>query len=413
MKFCMLATFFGSQSFGGDAAFVERLCALLLSAGHEVHVVHSADAYEVVRGDEPGRSDALPDGLRVHTLSTRSPVLSTLWTHQTGRMGLQGEQIRKVVERERFDVLHFHNVSLLGAPEIFSVRGGRESAVRLMTAHEYWLMCPMHVLWKFDRRVCERPQCVRCTVRSGRPPQLWRHGGAIERGLERLDALICPSRFALEKHRARGVRAPLVHLPYFLPSNWGAGAPGRPPSSNGRPYVAAAGRLVKLKGFQELIDVMGSLPDVDLRLAGVGPYEQELRRRAAGLRNVHFLGRLGESDLAVLFRSARAVVVPSLAWEVSPNVVFEAFSTGAPVVAGADGAAAELVRESAGGLLYGSRDDLGAALERLVADTELRAELGAGGLRAVRTTWSEETHLEQYLALIERLSLLRRPRVGR
>ena len=30
-----------------------------------------------------------------------------------------------------------------------------ESAVRLMTAHEHWLICPMHLLWKYDRKACD------------------------------------------------------------------------------------------------------------------------------------------------------------------------------------------------------------------------------------------------------------------
>ena len=44
MRFCMLSTFFGSHSFGGDAAFVDRLSRSLARHGHEVHVIHCRDA---------------------------------------------------------------------------------------------------------------------------------------------------------------------------------------------------------------------------------------------------------------------------------------------------------------------------------------------------------------------------------
>ena len=47
MKFCMLTTFFGTHSFGGDAAFVDRLSRALARHGHEVHVIHCRDAFEV------------------------------------------------------------------------------------------------------------------------------------------------------------------------------------------------------------------------------------------------------------------------------------------------------------------------------------------------------------------------------
>ena len=55
MKFCMLTTFFGPHSFGGDAAFVDRLSRALARHGHEVHVIHCRDAFEVSRGARPPR----------------------------------------------------------------------------------------------------------------------------------------------------------------------------------------------------------------------------------------------------------------------------------------------------------------------------------------------------------------------
>ena len=61
MKFCMLTTFFGTHSFGGDAAFVDRLSRALARHGHEVHVIHCHDAFEVSRGRRPpGRTSRRP-----------------------------------------------------------------------------------------------------------------------------------------------------------------------------------------------------------------------------------------------------------------------------------------------------------------------------------------------------------------
>ena len=38
------------------------------------------------------------------------------------------------------------------------------TALKVYTTHEHWLVCPMHVLWRFDRELCERPDCLRCTL---------------------------------------------------------------------------------------------------------------------------------------------------------------------------------------------------------------------------------------------------------
>ena len=45
---------------------------------------------------------------------------------------------------------------------------------------------------------------------------------------------------------------------------------------------------MKMKGFQRLIPLLRYLPEVDLRIAGTGPYEPELRALARNLPNVHF-----------------------------------------------------------------------------------------------------------------------------
>src|SRR5207248_3052678 len=156
--------------------------------------------------------------------------------------------------------------------------------------------------------------------------------GAIDRGLRQLDALIFPSLHALEEHRHRGLGAPLVHLLYFLPDDWSGGLEDEEPPGSSRPYIAAAGRLVRMKGFQRLIHLMRLLPEVDLRIAGTGPHEPALRDLARDLPNVHFEGLLDGPTLARLFHGARAVVVPSLFPETFGYVVLEAFAVRTPVV---------------------------------------------------------------------------------
>ena len=68
MKFCMVTTFFGAHSFGGDAAYVDRLARALCRRGHEVHVFHCVDAFNAVRGKHPLRPYSPPPGLHVHRL---------------------------------------------------------------------------------------------------------------------------------------------------------------------------------------------------------------------------------------------------------------------------------------------------------------------------------------------------------
>jgi glycosyltransferase involved in cell wall biosynthesis len=403
----MVTTFFGAHSFGGDAAYVDRLARALCRRGHEVHVLHCADAFQAVRGRHPLRPYTPPPGLHVHRLESRFGVLSPLATQMTGRPVFKADALRAELDALGTDVVHFHNISLVGGPGVLEM--GRR-ALRLMTAHEHWLICPMHLLWKYGRKACDRPTCVRCCLAGRRPPQAWRASGAIGRGLSRLDGLIFPSRHTLEEHQRRGIKAErMVHLPYFLPDDWSDGIEDQEPEPTDRPYLAAAGRLVRMKGFQRLIPLMRYLPGVDLRIAGTGPYESALRERARNLPNVRFEGLLGGPALARLFQGARAVVVPSLFPETFGYVVLEAFAVRTPVVVDvAGGALSETGVLSGGGLGYRTDAELLLALRRIVHDDDLREELAHRGYSMRTGDWSETAHLDRYFGLIDEIRAGRR-----
>lgn len=399
MKFCMVTTFFGAHSFGGDAAFVDRLARALLRRGHEVHVVHCADAFESVRGNEPLRRYTPPPGLQLHTLRSRFGPLSPIATQATGLPWFKTEALRRILDAADVDVVHFHNISLVGGPGVLDLG---QNAVRLMTVHEYWLFCGMHLLWKFDRGACDGPQCVRCMLAGRRPPQLWRATRAVARGIEQLDALLFPSRHALEEHRRRRLSAPMTVLPHFLPDDWSGGIEDDSPEPTARPYLAAAGRLVKMKGFHKVIPLMRYLPEADLRIAGSGPFEPQLRRLAEGLPNVHFVGLLDGPGLARLFHGARAVVVPSLFPETFGLVALESFAVRTPVIVHRGGGALrEVGVDSGGGLGYDTDAELLLAMRRLVHDDNLRDELAERGYIMRRTEWTERSHLDSYFDIIQ------------
>ena len=398
MTFAMLTTFFGPHSFGGDAAFVDRLSRALARQGHDVHVIYCRDAFELSKAGQTPRPYEPPPGVTIHPLASRFGPLSPLATQQTGRPHFKLAAIRSILDTIRPDVVHFHNLSLVGGPGLLEIEV--PGAIKLMTAHEHWLVCPLHVLWKPEGGVCERQSCIRCSVRGGRPPQFWRSTDLMTRGLDALDALIAPSLSTIHEHARRGIETPMRHLPYFLPEDY-TGLPEVASPRVERPYVAAAGRLELIKGFQDVIDVMPRLPGLDLRIAGTGAFETELRRRASGMPNVHFEGRLDGAGVAALFRGARAVVVPSLVYETFGYVVLEAFHERTPVIVRNLGALPELVGASGGGLVFDDAEGLVASLRRLADDEAFRDELGEEGHRARHTLWSESTHLDRYHALID------------
>jgi glycosyltransferase involved in cell wall biosynthesis len=137
---------------------------------------------------------------------------------------------------------------------------------------------------------------------------------------------------------------------------------------------------------------------------GTGDYEDVLRREAAGLPRVRFLGARTPEQLRALYQGALAVLAPSVCYETFGIILLEAFREGVPVIARALGPFTEIVRESGGGLLFETPGELAEALARLAADAPLRRKLGEAGHAALRARWTESVVLRQYFEIIRRVA---------
>ncbi|HTM07157.1 MAG TPA: glycosyltransferase [Verrucomicrobiae bacterium] len=404
LRFCMVTTFYPPYNFGGDGIFVHRLANELARRGHRVDVVHCRDAYHLMAGGEPaGAYDDHPN-VTVHGLKSGFGPLSPLAAQQTGRTLFKSTALRRIFS-QRFDVVHFHNISLFG-PKILEYGDG----VKLYTMHEYWLVCPMHTLYKFNRAPCTKPDCFACTLVYKRPPQWWRYSGLLEAAVKQVDAFIAPSRFIADKHHEMGFAAPIVHLPYFVPDAVDDGL--RPERATAevteKPYFLFVGRLEKLKGAQSLIPVFRKYPRARLLIAGTGNDERKLRRLAEGSDNIQFLGRLSDGALQPLYRHAVALIVPSLWFENLPLVIMEAFRQKTPVIARNLGAMREIIQESGGGFIYDDEKTLVDALARLTSDRAYRDTLGRWGHQTYAAEWGADAHLNTYFELIRNITVRRR-----
>ncbi len=171
----------------------------------------------------------------------------------------------------------------------------------------------------------------------------------------------------------------------------------------GSPLVFTAGRLVRKKGFEYLIEAAARLaprwPALRLAIAGGGDLDAELRQRArdAGLGGtVQFLGAVPQSDMPAWLSAADVVAVPSVRDDEGnvdglPNVVMEALASGTPLVSTTAGGIGAVVQHGRTGLLVPERDAhaLAAEIETLLEDEHLRERIGQAARREAceRYTW--------------------------
>jgi glycosyltransferase involved in cell wall biosynthesis len=153
----------------------------------------------------------------------------------------------------------------------------------------------------------------------------------------------------------------------------------------------AAGRFVRKKGFEYLIDAVALLapawPSLRLVLAGDGDLDGELRERARarGMSDRVLLpGVLPHGEIATALAAADVAVVPSVRDDAGnvdglPNVVMEALASGTPLVATTAGGIGSVLTDRVTGRLVAERDvaGLAAAIAELLADPEMGGRLGA------------------------------------
>jgi len=193
--------------------------------GHSVEVVHCEDAYNLQAAQSP-HSEAADDGILVHRLRSPYGFLSPLITQQTGSPGLKRRALERIFSRD-FDVINFHNLSLVGGLGAIPLS---RAAATLYTLHEHWLLCATHIFWKNGREACKTPDCFTCTLRSGRPPQLWRSNGLRNSTLRHVDLFLSPSEYTMRRHIDGGVDRPIRVLPTYSPLDPGPIAPNPGPA---------------------------------------------------------------------------------------------------------------------------------------------------------------------------------------
>ncbi len=226
--------------------------------------------------------------------------------------------------------------------------------------------------------------------RSGKPyvVQVWgtdvelarRAPWLARRVLQRARLVIAASNDLAERARALGAREVRV-----IPS--GVELPERVGTEAEPAEVLYAGRLSAEKGVLELLDAAAGL---NLVVAGDGP----LRDRIPFAR-----GFVPHDELQQLYARAAVVACPSRR-EGFGVACLEAMAHGRPVVATRVGGLLDLVVDGETGIVVPPRDPaaLRSALERLLADPDLRRKLGSAGRERARTHFSWERVTDATLA---------------
>ncbi len=387
MRFCLLTTFFPPYHFGGDAVFVACLANALARDGHSVQVVHCTDAFTLTQGSVNLSPFPLEPSVEVHALRSSAGPLSPLVTFLSGEPGLKSRELRCILAQD-FDVIHWHNISLVGGPGALEWGAG----VKLCTLHDYWFLCPTHILFRNNEEACTVRTCFSCQLAYRRPPQPWRYTSLLHQSCRHIDRFLAPSRAVQKIYRDAPERIESTVLPHFVPGRAAV------ETVRGSHYLFV-GRLEKAKGLQTVLPLFRRTGR-ELWIAGAGNYEGELRKLAADDPCIRFLGRVDYADLPALYAGARATICPSICYETFGLTVVESLRQGTPVITSDFGALPEVVADTGGGFIFRTESELEGILDEFDREPERARALGCAGMGNL-AKYSVRAHLENYYRIIE------------
>lgn len=180
--------------------------------------------------------------------------------------------------------------------------------------------------------------------------------------------------------------------------------PPIPTKKTGRPTVLFVGRIDEAKGAFTLAKAVLRLkqkyPDILFRIIGSGKKRkllQEMIEASRAWQNFEFLGHVPYDELAPYYAGCDVFASPAPQEHGLATVYLEALSCGRPVVACNTGGAPEAVIDGETGLLVspGDVEGLAQALDKLLANPEMRDRLGKKGRETVLAHFAIDRHVRR------------------
>jgi len=310
------------------------------------------------------------------------------------------KEIREIIEREKPDIAHIHNVFLLISPSVYYALKNMNVPV-VQTVHNYRFLCPNGLFLNNDGKICER--CKNGNFFNAIPRKCYRNSYLQTFGMaftlclhrklrtfvKKIDVFISPSKFLKKKLIEGGIpENKIVIKPYFV--KCGEIEPGYEFGN----YAVYMGRLSREKGLFTLFRAWKGVPVLTLKIIGEGPIQSELENFVIQekIANVEFLRFIGGPKRFEILKKAMFMVFPSEWYENLPYAIIESFACGVPVVGSRIGGVRELIEDGVTGFFFepGNVDDLSRKIAKLVENKELLLKMRHNARKLAEERYSEE-----------------------
>lgn len=383
MKVLQIHNFYRTR--GGECCVVEAERKLLEAHGHEV-LQFTADSRNI---------DKMPLGAKVLS------YLQIPWNYK------EAGRLDAYLKKQKPDIAHVHNVFPILSPSIYAALK-RNNILIVQTVHNYRVLCP-NGLFFTGGRVCEAcrtggfkfavwNRCMHGSISTSALYALaisrgWRDGGFVNL----IDCFIALNQFTANKLSEAGIPEEKIAICGNFIVNF-----AETPTAK-KDYTLFLGRLSPEKGLKTLLIAARLVQDLRIKIAGSGPFEEELRvaLRDPSLKHVEFLGYITGDRKRHLLSEAVCSVFPSECYETFGLTIIESMALGTPIVASLIGGIPEIVEHGKNGLLFktGDPSNLAECLKAMFQDPQAAQEMSLFALKNARERFSPDRHLKDLMAI--------------
>ncbi len=310
------------------------------------------------------------------------------------------------------DVVHINNIAHNLTVSVL-VACKKNNVPVVMTLHDSHFACPTGILIKGKKGYCTKMSCANGNILPCITNKCYSNNflkssiAALEFWFRKRggfynipDAFICPSNYLYNLAVKSGIRKDKLSVinnfasPEYLLNK---------PEYSNQNYFLYAGRLVKEKGLEHLLEAFSRMPEIKLKIAGEGVNKKALEKLAGklNLSNVEFLGLKTLSELELLYKNSIATILPSVCSEVFGLTIVESFVFGKPVIASNIGGIPEVISDNYNGFLVspGNAEEIKQAVLKLYNNNPLAVEMGINARKTIEERFTTEIYFEKLVTI--------------
>jgi glycosyltransferase involved in cell wall biosynthesis len=373
MRSLVVSSCFPPAGWGGAELAAEGIARWLADHGHQVGVYADAE-FRSPADNQPRNALRFTPAERWWTHRTnehgaKSRPNKALWHFADHLPGQGAKEFGKVVSSFRPDLVMVHLAPGFGIG-LFDYCA-RQDIPLVFVVHDFWMTCLRSSMFSPAGTVCTKRELLcrwSSSIRWGalsRIPRLgfWAPSGKIVEIVGRELGLTLPNTL-VEKN--------VVNLSDFAGvSVGGAISP---------PRFLYVGKVTTAKGVDFVLERLRSLPPdarFTIDIVGSGESEGALRKLLVDDSRFRFHGARSRNEVRDHYRDSSVLLVPSLWFENSPMVIYQAQAAGLPVVASDSGGMPELLAGRADSWVLPAGDAAAwtSALRNLVEDPGMLARM--------------------------------------